>query len=82
MEENDFVSIWLEETGNPAIEELTQRNQHLADEAAATLAAKKMDLNALAIPLDINPEELNRWMEGRHAFSPKVLTAIAALIKN
>ncbi|MFD2287924.1 hypothetical protein GJU39_06350 [Pedobacter petrophilus] len=82
MEENDFVSIWLEETGNPAIAELTQRNLNLAGEAAAVLAERKIDLNALAIPLDINPEELNRWMQGRHSFSQKVLTEIAALIKN
>lgn len=80
MEENDFVSIWLEETGNPAIEELTQRNLNLANKTATTLLEKKIDLNSLAIPLDINPDELNRWLQGRHSFSLKVLTEIATLI--
>lgn len=31
MEENDFVSIWLEESGNPAIEEITKANQEVAN---------------------------------------------------
>jgi len=82
MEDNDFVSIWLEETGNPAIEELAERNMMLASKTAEAIAENKLELSALAIPLDINPEEIKRWLQSRHTFSQKILSEIAELVKN
>lgn len=80
MEENDFVSIWLEESGNPAIEELTKLNQDLASKAAKTLADKGLSENDLATSLDINPDEIKRWLIGRHPFSIKTLREIADIL--
>ncbi|MNY36787.1 hypothetical protein D3C86_1712960 [compost metagenome] len=77
MEENDFVSIWLEETGNPAIEELTQLNLDIAGKAAKILADKGLSENDLAISLDINPDEIKRWLTGRHSFSKKTVNQIS-----
>lgn len=76
MEENDFVSIWLKETGNPAIEELTDLNLEVADKTAKVLAEKGLAENDLAVSLDINPDEIKRWLTGRHSFSVKTINEI------
>jgi transcriptional regulator with XRE-family HTH domain len=80
MEENDFVSIWLEETGNPAIEKLTQLNLELAVKTAKILADEGLSENDLATSLDINPDEIKRWLIGKHPFSIKVLREISTTI--
>lgn len=80
LEDNDFISIWLEETGNPAIEELAQRNKILAQKTTEVIAQNKLDVSALAVSLDINPEEIQRWLHSRHTFSQKVLSEIADLV--
>ena len=77
MEENDFVAIWLEESGNPAIEELAQLNLDLARKTEKILADKGLSTNDLAISLDINPDEINRWLTGRHTFSAKIIKEIS-----
>eukprot|EP01133_Synstelium_polycarpum_P021792 gene21792-26174_t len=80
MEENDFVSIWLEESGNPAIAELTQLNLDLAAKATKTLADQDITENDLAVAVDINPDEIKRWLAGRHPFSIKTLKEISAAL--
>lgn len=80
MEENDFVSIWLEESGNPAIEELAQLNLYVAGKTTQTLADKGLSPNDLAISLDINPDEINRWLAGRHTFSAKIINEISVIV--
>lgn len=81
MEENDFISIWLEESGNPAIEELSRQNEELASVAEALLAAKGLSAHDLALAVDINPDEIHRWLAGRHTFSTGMLDEIAAGLK-
>jgi len=80
MEENDFVSIWLQETGNPAIEKLTEMNQELAAKTGKTLTEKGLSDHDLANVLDINPDEIKRWLIGKHPFSAKVLREIATAL--
>ena len=79
MEENDFVSIWLRETGNPAIEKLTQMNHQLAAQTAEILSEKGLSEDDLAAMLDINPDEIKRWLIGNHPFSAKVLKEISSI---
>ena len=76
MEKNDFASIWLTESGNPAIEELTQLNLDVARKTSKTLTDKNLSANELAVSLDINPDEINRWLTGRHSFSVKIINEI------
>jgi len=80
MEENDFVSIWLEETGNPAIEKLAQLNLEVANKTTKVLAEKDATENHLASILDINPDEIKRWLTGRHVFSIKTINEIVIAI--
>ena len=81
MEENDFVSIWLEESGNPAIEELAQLNLDVASKTEKTLADKGLSPSDLAVSLDINPDEINRWLTGRHTFSAKIIKEISGTLE-
>ncbi len=80
MEKNDFASIWLEESGNPAIAELAQLNLDVAGKTAKTLADKNLSANDLAVSLDINPDEVNRWLTGRHTFSIKIIQEISDIL--
>ncbi|WP_316803692.1 hypothetical protein [Pedobacter nototheniae] len=73
MEENDFVSIWLEESGNPAIEELTKVNREVADKMTRYLLEKGLRSTDLSVALDINHGEITRWLHGSHSFSVKKL---------
>lgn len=80
MEENDFISIWLEESGNPAIEELTKVNREVADKTANFLLEKGVTSIDLSAILDINHDEIARWMNGMHSFSIKKLKEITQTI--
>lgn len=82
MEENDFVSIWLEESGNPAIEELAQLNLDVAGKAEKILADKGLSANDLAVSLDVNPDEIQRWLTGRHTFSVKMINEISGTLED
>ncbi|RBQ03108.1 helix-turn-helix transcriptional regulator [Pedobacter miscanthi] len=77
MEENDFVSIWLEESGNPAIEELALANAEVSGKTAKVLADKGLTSKDLSVLVDINPMEIERWLSGRHTFSINVLKEIS-----
>jgi predicted XRE-type DNA-binding protein len=80
MEENDFVSIWLEESGNPAIEELTRANQEIADQMKTFLLENGMNSTDLSVILDINHNEIVRWLNGLHSFSIKKLQEMSATV--
>lgn len=80
MKENDFVSIWLKESGNPAIEELTQLNLNIACKAAKVIANNGLSENDIAISLDINPDEIKRWLSGLHPFSIKTIKEISSIL--
>nr|WP_121273165.1 hypothetical protein [Pedobacter schmidteae] len=77
MEENDFVSIWLEESGNPAIEELTRANHEIADKMAKLLSEKGLNSADLSTIVDINHHEISSWLNGMHTFSRKKLSEIS-----
>ncbi|KEQ29026.1 hypothetical protein N180_14035 [Pedobacter antarcticus 4BY] len=81
MEKNDFASIWLEESGNPAIEELAQLNLDIAGKTEKTLADKGLSVNDLAVSLDINSQEIERWLKGRHTFSTKIIQEISDILE-
>jgi predicted XRE-type DNA-binding protein len=82
MEENDFVSIWLEESGNPAIEEITKANQEAANKMSIFLSEKELNSTDLSTLLDINHYEIASWLTGNHAFSIKKLEEILQILKS
>jgi len=76
MEKNDFAAIWLAESGNPAIEELAQLNMDVAEKTRKAISDDNLSVEDLAVSLDINPDEINRWLTGRHTFSVKIINEI------
>ena len=76
MEKNDFAAIWLAESGNPAIEELAQLNLDVAEKTRKAISDDNISVEDLAVSLDINPDEINRWLTGRHTFSVKIINEI------
>lgn len=82
MEENDFVSIWLEESGNPAIEEITKANQEAANKIKNFLLEKGLNSADLSAMLDINHSEIVRWLTGMHAFSIKKLREMSHILED
>jgi len=76
MEKNDFAAIWLAESGNPAIEELAQLNLDVAEKTRKAISDDNLSVEDLAVSLDINPDEINRWLSGRHTFSVKIINEI------
>lgn len=81
MEENDFVSIWLEETGNPAIEQLATLNIELAAKTTEAITNNMLSEHDLAMALDVNPDEIKRWLAGRHTFSLNMIKEISAQLE-
>lgn len=80
MEENDFVSIWLEESGNPAIEEITRANQEAANKMSNFLLERNLNSADLSAILDINHNEIVSWLAGMHAFSIKKLKEMSHIL--
>lgn len=81
IEDNDFVSIWLAETGNPAIEQLAQLNTELAANAIKILNENTLSETELAKAVDINHDEIQRWLNGRHTFSMKTMKEISMALE-
>ena len=81
MEENDFVSIWLEESGNPAIEQLVQLNLDTAKKITQAMTHQALSVQDISIMLDINAEEIQRWLSDRHTFSLNTIKQIAAILE-
>ncbi|QPH37850.1 helix-turn-helix domain-containing protein [Pedobacter endophyticus] len=76
IENEDLVTSWIKENGNPAIEQLTKVNLETAKKTAALLIEKGLDVVDLAVIVDMHVAEVNKWLDGKHNFSEKTLTQI------
>jgi len=81
IEEEDMVSSWIKENGNPAIENLTKANLEAASKVAAILNQKGLDVSALAQLVDTQVAEVNKWLNGRHNFSEQTLAQITTSLE-
>ncbi|RDC54158.1 hypothetical protein DU508_23280 [Pedobacter chinensis] len=77
----DMVSNWIKENGNPAIEKLTKVNLETATKVAALLKQKGLHADALAQLVDTQIAEVNKWLDGKHNFSEKTLAQIVATME-
>ncbi|MEQ7802030.1 hypothetical protein ABDJ41_19700 [Pedobacter sp. ASV1-7] len=80
MEENDFVTIWLEESGNPAIEEISNANQEAANKMSNFLLENGLNSTDLSTILDINHNEVSSWLNHMHSFSIKKLKEMSDML--
>lgn len=80
-EKEDMVANWIKENGNPEIERLTQTNKETANKVASLLSQNGMDANTLAQLVDTQIAEVNKWLNGKHNFSEKILAQITATLE-
>ncbi|WP_432712796.1 hypothetical protein [Pedobacter sp.] len=78
---DDMVSNWLAEKGNPAIEKLTKINIESAGKIRSILTEKGFDSDTLANIIDFPVSEVNKWLDGNHNFSEKTLGEIHSMVK-
>lgn len=80
-EKGDMVSNWIKENGNPAIENLTKINLETASKVSALLTQKGLNTDALAHLVDTQVAEVNKWLNGKHNFSEKMLEQITTTLE-
>ncbi|SEK81239.1 helix-turn-helix domain-containing protein [Parapedobacter koreensis] len=74
--ENNLISNWLEEYGDPAIDKLVKRNLAIANRIADILSQKNMKPADLAKTMGKQRSEISKWLTGTHSFSTKTITYI------
>lgn len=74
--ENNLISNWLKENGDPAIDKLVKRNLAIAKRIADILSHKNMKPADLAKTMGKQRSEISKWLSGTHSFSTKTITYI------
>jgi transcriptional regulator with XRE-family HTH domain len=74
--ENNLISNWLKENGDPAIDKLVKRNLAIANRIADILSHKNMKPADLARVMGKQRSEISKWLSGTHSFSTKTITYI------
>lgn len=74
--ENNLISNWLKEHGDPAIDKLVKRNLAIANRIADILSQKNMKPADLAKTMGKQRSEISKWLSGTHSFSTKTITYI------
>lgn len=75
-QENNLISNWLKEHGDPAIDKLVKRNLAIANRIADILSQKNMTPADLAKTMGKQRSEISKWLSGTHSFSTKTITYI------
>ena len=81
IENEDLVTSWIKENGNPAIEQLTKVNLKVAKKAAELLTEKGLNVIDLATIVDTHVAEVSKWLDGKHNFSEKTLAQILTTLE-
>lgn len=74
--ENNLISNWLKEHGDPAIDKLVKRNLAIANRISNILTQKNMKPADLAKKMGKQRSEISKWLSGTHSFSTKTITNI------
>lgn len=74
--ENNLISNWLKDNGDPAITKLVEKNLAIANKIADLLKQKDMRPADLAMAMGKRRSEINKWLSGTHTFTTKTITKI------
>lgn len=75
--ENNVISNWLKENGDPSIQKATEINLAIAIKINNILESKGLKAVDLAKKLDKNQSEVSKWLTGMHTFTTKTLAKIS-----
>ena len=75
--ENNIISNWLKENGDPSIQKATEINLAIAIKINSILESKGLKAVDLANKLNKNQSEVSKWLTGMHTFTTKTLAKIS-----
>ncbi|QEK51123.1 helix-turn-helix transcriptional regulator [Pedobacter aquae] len=79
--ENNIISNWLKENGDPSIRKATEINLAIATKINNILQAKSLKAVDLAVKLNKNQSEVSKWLTGMHTFTTKTLAKISLALE-
>lgn len=69
--ENNMISKWLEEHGDPEIEKFIDKNLQVTEKVRLALEAKGWKAADLAAAMGKSPSEVSKWLTGMHNLTLK-----------
>ena len=78
--EDNIISNWLKENGDPSIQKTTEINLAIAIRINAILQEKGLKAVDLANKLQKNQSEVSKWLTGMHTFTTKTLAKISLVL--
>lgn len=78
--ENNLISNWLKDNGDPAITKLVEKNLAIANKIADLLQQKNMRPADLATAMGKQRSEISKWLSGTHTFTTKTITKIECIL--
>lgn len=79
--ENNIISNWLKENGDPSIQKATEINLAIATKINSILQAKGLKAVDLANKLNKSQSEVSKWLTGMHTFTTKTLAKISLALE-
>ena len=79
--ENNIISKWLKENGDPSIRKTTELNLEIAIRINSILESKGLKPVDLANKLNKSQSEISKWLTGTHTFTTKTLAKISLALE-
>ncbi len=80
--ENNIISNWLNENGDPSIQKATEINLAIAHKINTLLKSKGLKAVDLANKLQKSQSEVSKWLTGTHTFTTKTLAKISLVLED
>ena len=79
--ENNIISNWLTENGDPNIQKTTELNLAIATRINTVLESKNLKPVDLAKLLNKSQSEISKWLTGTHTFTTKTIAKISLALE-
>lgn len=79
--EDNIISNWLKEHGDPSTRKTTEINLEIAIRINSILESKGLKAVDLAKKLNKNQSEVSKWLTGMHTFTTKTLAKISLALE-
>lgn len=76
----NMISKWLEEHGDPEIEQFVEKNLAIADKVHNALEAKGWSKVEFAKAMGKNPSEVSKWLGGLHNLTLKSIVKMEMVL--
>lgn len=69
--DNRMISDWLDQYGNPEIDQFVKKNLAITEKVRKVLETKGWSKAKFAEKMDKNPSEVSKWLSGMHNLTLK-----------